>query len=156
MPGRARTINIWVLLGALVVASLLTMFTLGLLWLTRSSGGPNAPSTAILYVIPAPPATSTPEESTPLPGALPSPPAGSITVGAYVEITGTAGEGLRLRDLPGLDGKLLLLGSEAEIFRVADGPKDADGYTWWYLTGPFDDTRKGWAVSNYLQVVQKP
>jgi hypothetical protein len=156
MPGRARTINIWVLLGALVVASVLTMFTLGLLWLTRSSSSSVPPSTAILYVIPAPPATPTPEASTPGDGAMPSPPAGAISVGAYVEITGTSGEGLRLRDQPGLDGKLLLLGSETEIFRVADGPKDADGYTWWYLTGPFDDTRKGWAVSNYLQVVQKP
>jgi len=50
----------------------------------------------------------------------------------------------------------LLLGSEAEVFRVQDGPREVDGYTWWYLVGPFDETRRGWAVANYLQIVQNP
>jgi hypothetical protein len=73
-----------------------------------------------------------------------------------VQIIGTGGDGLRLRDQPGLDGKVLLLGSEAEVFRVQDGPREVDGYTWWYLVGPFDETRRGWAVANYLQIVQNP
>jgi hypothetical protein len=39
---------------------------------------------------------------------------------------------------------------------VEDGPKDVDGFTWWYLVGPYDASRRGWAVSNYLSVVQNP
>ena len=48
------------------------------------------------------------------------------------------------------------MASEAEIFIVKDGPIEADGYTWWYLLGPFDETRNGWAVSNYLVLAQNP
>jgi hypothetical protein len=79
-----------------------------------------------------------------------------IAIGAHVQIQGTGGDGLRLRSEPGLNGEILLLGSESEVFRVADGPVDTDGYTWWHLVGPFDETRQGWAVSNYLVVVQNP
>jgi hypothetical protein len=49
-----------------------------------------------------------------------------------------------------------ILGAEEEIFLVIDGPQQADGYTWWNLEGPFDETRHGWAVSNFLRVVQNP
>ncbi len=45
---------------------------------------------------------------------------------------------------------MLLLGTEAEVFKVEDGPMEADGYTWWYLVGPFDPDRKGWGVADYL------
>jgi hypothetical protein len=82
--------------------------------------------------------------------------AGELAVGAYVQITGTAGAGLRLRERPALDAPMLLLGAEAEVFVVEQGPQEADGYVWWYLVGPYDADRRGWAVANYLQVVQKP
>jgi hypothetical protein len=49
-----------------------------------------------------------------------------------------------------------MLGAEEEIFLVIDGPQQADNYIWWYLEGPFDDTRHGWAVSNFLRLVQNP
>jgi hypothetical protein len=86
----------------------------------------------------------------------PSPPAGEISIGAYVQILDTGGAGLRLRSEPSLNGQVLLLGSEAEVFEVKDGPVEMDGYTWWYLVGPFDETRRGWAVANYLNLVQNP
>lgn len=155
MPEAKSVLNRWVLLGALVVASLMTICTLGTLWLLRPSASNLVPSTAVLYVIPAPPASATPASEAGE-GPLPTPPAGEIQTGAFVQVTGTGGAGLRLRDQPGLAGKMLLLGSEAEVFRVDDGPRELDGYTWWYLVGPFDDQRRGWAVSNYLQVVQNP
>ena len=47
-------------------------------------------------------------------------------------------------------------GAEEEIFLVADGPQQVDNYTWWYLVGPFDESRHGWAVANFLRVVQNP
>jgi hypothetical protein len=42
------------------------------------------------------------------------------------------------------------------VFRLEDGPVDKDGYSWWYLIAPFDESRNGWAVSNFLVVIQNP
>ncbi len=91
------------------------------------------------------------------PGSTPVPPANtSIKVGMYVQIAGTGGEGLRLRAGASVNDTPRLLGREAEVFQVQDGPKEADGYTWWYLVAPADSSRSGWAVSNYLAVIQNP
>jgi len=156
---RAAFINIWVLGGAILLACILTLLMWGTLMLLRPEPIPAAPVTADLNVIHAPTSTTllaTPFSITPTGSAPPSLEPGIIVIGGYVQIQGTGGDGLRLRDRPGLDGKVLLLGSEAEVFQVAEGPVDADGYTWWRLVGPFDETRQGWAVSNYLLVVQNP
>jgi hypothetical protein len=157
-----RPLLTWrVLAGAFVVACFLLMFGLGVAWLTRPPTTQTVVATAVLQVIHA--ATSTPTGSPASAGGpaapgedLPTPPPGVIAPGAYVQVTGTGGDGLRLRDAAGLNGKVILVGSEAEVFRVQEGPQELDGYTWWYLVGPFDDQRRGWAVVNYLQVVQKP
>jgi hypothetical protein len=82
----------------------------------------------------------------------PAPP-GEMGVGAYVQISGTGGDGLRLRADAGTSNAPLFLGSESEVFLVKDGPKTADGFTWWFLVAPYDANRKGWAVQNYLSVV---
>ncbi|NJN43410.1 MAG: hypothetical protein HC806_00800 [Anaerolineae bacterium] len=79
-----------------------------------------------------------------------------IGVGASVEISGTGGEGLNLRDVPGLNSNIQYLGFESEVFLVQDGPQEVDGLTWWYLVGFFDESRSGWAASNFLQVIQNP
>jgi hypothetical protein len=168
MPRRRRPfpeiltslINLRVIGAAFVVASCLTLTVLGLSWATRSRGPTVGRSTAVMNMIPA--ETPLPEGQTPggSPGltetAPPSPPPGEIAVGAYVQITGTGGSGLRFREKPGLQGPVLLLGAEAEVFRVEEGPQEADGYVWWYLVGPYDETRRGWAVANYLENVQAP
>ena len=156
-----RILNIWVIGGAVIFASCLFLTVMSILWLTRSSSSPDSISTAILNVIEAPEATDTPTENYPRTSLTPSnippsPPVGEISIGAYVQILDTGGAGLRLRSEPSLDGQVLLLGSEAEVFEVKDGPVEMDGYTWWYLVGPFDDTRRGWAVANYLNIVQNP
>jgi hypothetical protein len=77
-------------------------------------------------------------------------------VGAYVQITGTGGDGLRLRADPGLEGEVRFLALESEIFQVTDGPRQEGDYTWWFLVAPYDDKVKGWAVANYLTIVQNP
>jgi hypothetical protein len=160
--GLSSFLNLWVIAGAVGIALFLSLCTLSLLWVTRPSPGPRGSSTAILSVIRLPtnqpiPATQTPPPSPTDASGMPAPPApGAISIGAYVKITGTSGEGLRLRSLPGFAGDVLLLGNETEVFQVTDGPKDADGYAWWYLTGASDDKRSGWAVANYLTVAQKP
>jgi hypothetical protein len=116
--------------------------------------------TAMLTVIPAPtdtpaPPTSTPSTPTPSPGDIPSAP-GNLSVGAFVQVSGTEGDGLRLRQGPGLEFDPEYLGLEAEIFEIIDGPQNADGYIWWHLVTPSDETRNGWAVSNYLEIVENP
>jgi hypothetical protein len=151
-----------ILIGSFVVALLLLAIGLLLLLFTRPSSRALIPVTAVVTVIPAPtavpPTPTKAAQNTPTPTSAlpPSPPPGVIAVGAYVQITGTGGDGLRLRTEPGLNADVRILGAEAEVFLVQDGPREVDGYTWWYLVGPYDATRRGWAVSNYLAAVQNP
>ena len=150
-------ISPWVLVGALLIACLLTSLSLAVFGLGRSKQPPQVQSTAIINVIPAPTFTPGPVANVvETPGEGTSVPAGPIGEGSYVKVTGTAGNGLRLRDQPGLKGKVLLLGTEAEVFKIEDGPVEVDGYTWWYLVSPFDPDRKGWGVGDYLVVVEAP
>jgi hypothetical protein len=106
-----------------------------------------APTVTPIIVIPT---VQVPPNVTIVP--TPAPP-GEMGIGAYVQISGTGGDGLRLRAGPGTSNPPLFLGSESEVFLVTDGPKNGDGFTWWYLAAPYDDKRKGWAVQNYLSVI---
>jgi hypothetical protein len=159
-----RLISPWVMFGAILVGLVLLFLSAFLLWLTRP--GPQNPvgGTAVLNVIPfstatPPPPTPTPS-LTPQPSSpsdqVPTPPSGDLSTGDYVQITGTGGDGLRLRADPGLDGRVRFLALEAEVFRIEDGPVEADGYTWWLLQAPYDDAVRGWGVSNYLLLAQQP
>ncbi len=98
----------------------------------------------------APSATHDPALGTPTP--LP----GEIALNGFVQISGTNGEGLRIRELPGLEGEHLFLGFDTEVFQVIDGPQEADGYIWWRLLAPYDETRSGWAASDFLEAVLSP
>lgn len=152
----------WLVFGAIGFGVALLVATLLLLTWTRSPQAPSAASTALITVIAVPTATEIPPtnlptlEEPPAATEFPDPPGGDIAIDAYVQVTGTGGGGLRLREGPGLDRTVRILGAEEEIFLVSDGPQQADNYTWWYLEGPFDETRHGWAVSNFLHVVQNP
>ncbi len=149
------------LLGALLFACCLTI---GAVILSRSSHDAQNDlyPTAIVEVIPAPTLTPSVEPtltdvaaqqgSIDAPDERPSDE--QIRVGDSVQIYGTQGDGLRLRASPSLDGNILLLAFEGEIFRVEDGPEEASGYTWWYLVAPYDENIYGWAVQNYLKIVQ--
>ncbi|MCX6065553.1 MAG: hypothetical protein NT121_07345, partial [Chloroflexi bacterium] len=68
----------------------------------------------------------------------------------------TQGEGLRIRSQPGLTGEQLFLGFDTEVYTVIDGPRDIDGYTWYNLAAINDQTRIGWAASNFLTLIPKP
>lgn len=151
----SRLISVKAIAGVLVVAILLLIVTLGLLYWTRPEPAPASLGTAVLHIIRAPTGTPLPTATPPITATPPGaqPPAGEITINSYVQVTGTSGEGLRLRADPGLDKQILKLGVEGEIFQVREGPKEADGYTWWYLVGLKDETRRGWAVADFLQPV---
>ncbi|MCS6906566.1 MAG: hypothetical protein RML93_01635 [Anaerolineales bacterium] len=83
-----------------------------------------------------------------------SPPTEQIRLGDTVRIYGTQGKGLRLRAAPGLESEIRFLAFEGEVYRVEDGPREASGYIWWYLVAPYDEEIKGWAVENYLRVIE--
>ena len=142
-------LNFWVIAGALAIAFLLLIAAIGLLLWTRPEPAPASLGTAILHVIRAPTGTPPPTATPPVTATQPH--SGGITISSYVQVTGTSGEGLRLRAAPGLDKQVLNLGAEAEVFQVREGPTEADGYTWWYLVSPQDEVRRGWAVADYLQ-----
>ncbi len=158
-----RYVNIWVILGTVVIALLLLCVMASALWFIRPEAAPSEQATAVFNVIPyltptPPPATPSPVPSEQIAGGEipPAPPPGQIDKGAFVEVTGTGGDGLRLRSEPGLEGEVLFLGLEGEIFRVDDGPVMLDNYTWWLLLAPYDENVKGWGVSNFLKAVQNP
>ena len=152
----------WVLGGAFLIGVGLLCGSLLFLGATRPGYDAAAPATAIVNVIPLPTATSTAAPPTPSPEIAPTSPvppgpgSGDISIGAFVQVAGTGGDGVRLRQEPGLNGEVRFLGLESEVFLVNNGPQQADGYTWWFLVAPYDEGVQGWAVSNYLVLVQNP
>jgi len=149
--------NKWVILGALLLTGfllLITAISIGLTAAHQASEVGFAP--ADVTMIPASTSTSSaPPTPTIDPFASPTSPAG-IAMGNYVQITGTEGQGLRIRKAPGLDGEFEFLAYDSEVFVVQDGPRDVDGYVWWYLVAPYDDSRVGWAAADFLSYVPAP
>jgi hypothetical protein len=149
--------NKWVILAALIFAGLLLLILAIAVGLTSARQASDVGfSPANLTVIPAPTGTSSaPPTPTIDPFATPTSPAG-IAIGNYVQITGTEGQGLRIRAQPGLDGAFQFLAYDSEVFLVKDGPREVDGYVWWYLAAPYDETRVGWAAADFLTYIPAP
>jgi hypothetical protein len=137
-------------IGGIITAGVLILFSMPavLLLVPRVEVSPTI-ALANIVVLPAPTRTSTPmaEEQTP---TLQGTANDGISVGQYVQVVGTEGEGLRIRSGPSLASDVLFVAMDAEAFRVSDGPRQSDGRTWWYLTAPYDQSRSGWAVGDYL------
>jgi len=156
-----QILNPWNVLGALIVGLLLIGAAAWYLANTRPEPAAPGVPTAELAVILAPTATQpvpTALPATPTEAAvdLPTPLPGTLAVGTLVQITGTGGTGLNLRDEPGLGSGIQYLGFESEVFTITDGPVETDGLVWWYLVGFTDDSRAGWGASNFLEIVQSP
>lgn len=161
-----KIFNPLVIIGALLTGIILFGAVVLLVWYSKPVETAGAPATPVMIVVSAPTATPTPLPPSPTPAVTPSatpnplipqaPGEGVISIGAYVQISGTGRDGLRLRMEPGLDGRIRFLGIESEVFIVRDGPQTTDNFTWWFLAAPLDENRSGWAVSNYLEVVQNP
>ena len=149
-------LNVWTISGALLVAGCLLLVTLiAIGWTRPRQAGDLGFVPADVTVIP--PSTVTPSPApTPTPAGTPGASNGQMGIGAYVQITGTEGAGLRIRSAPGLNSDTVFRGEEAETFKITDGPQQADGYTWWHLVAPYDETRAGWAASEFLAVVPAP
>lgn len=149
--------NRWVILGAILFAGLLTLITamsIGLTTPLQASAVGFAP--ADLTMIPAPTSTSSAPATPTIDPFAPSPTPTGLALGNYAQITGTEGQGLRIRATPGLNGESVFLGYDSEVFLVKDGPQTVDGYVWWYLVAPYDETRAGWAASDFLTYIPAP
>ena len=149
--------NRWVILGALGVAGLLSLITaisIGLMTPRQTTTVGFVP--ADLTVIPAPSSTSSAPATPTIDPFAPSPTPTGLVAGNYVQISGTEGQGLRIRAAPGLDGEFVFLGFDSEVFVIRDGPREVDGYVWWYLVAPYDETRAGWAAADFLTFIPAP
>jgi hypothetical protein len=149
--------NKWVILGAILFAGLLILITAISIGLTASRQTSTVGFVpADLTMIPAPTSTSSVPPTPTIDPFAPTPTAAGLAAGNYVQITGTEGQGLKIRASAGLDGEFQFLAYDSEVFIVKDGPKLVDGYTWWYLVAPYDDTRAGWAAADFLTYIPAP
>lgn len=144
------------ILGSVIVAIVICLFLLLLVTILGSMQRVEKnPQAAKLGIVPYIPPTETPEPTyTPV---LPTAEIiDGIQKGSVVQITGTEGTGLNLRNEPALQSQQKFVALDAEVYEVSDGPVRADGYVWWQLVSPYDPERSGWAVSQYLTVIHSP
>jgi hypothetical protein len=146
-----------VIIGSAVLSVLLIAGSAYGLYYYLPAASPQDPAAALTW-IPGPTNTPRPPTGTPLPTSTATaefvlPESGEMGIGAYVQIVGTEGTGLNIRNAPGLNSNIEFLGYDAEVFEVRDGPQEVDGFTWWYLVTPVDEGRAGWAAANYLALV---
>jgi hypothetical protein len=151
----------------LVVAGL-TCGLWGVVLLSRGNGvsGPTPTPIFVVITAPATPGPSSegtvpPETEVPTPetAATTEPTATTglttvIAIGSKITINGTGGDGLAVRQGPGRDYQYVFVANDGDEFEVQDGPRDADGYTWWYIVDPQNPDRFGWAVADFMQVIQ--
>ena len=71
-----------------------------------------------------------------------------------VVVQGTLGGGLNIREQPTTNSKTVTSAKEGTTLVVLDGPKEADGYTWWQVRTP--DGAEGWAAGNWLVLKTEP
>jgi len=145
----------WVLIGSLVGVGLVFLALLGGAIARRALALPGP--TPVLIRLALPTSTPVPPTATPTPEITPTPTvevvegAGSgIRLGIFVEVVNTGG-GLRFRQAPSLSGDILFLAVDSEVFRVDEGPVEADGYVWWFLVNPYSSDRQGWSVADFLR-----
>lgn len=157
---------------ALVILAVagLTCGLWGVVLLNRGSSADGPTPTPIFVVITATPTLGPSTEGTVPPAAGPSPlpeviatpeltstiagPAAAVTVGSTVVIVSTGGDGLKVRQGPGLDYQYIFVANDGDQFEVQDGPREANDYTWWYIVDPQNPDRFGWAVADFMQVAQ--
>ena len=152
------SIKSWIL--ALILGAGLFVSVLILITYSRPPQAKVSAVTAALTVIPSLSGTLTPTVSdiilTEQPIRTPTLKPGTLGIGAFVQVSGTGGDGLRLRKGPSLSSEMQFLGLDGELFQIGDGPVFADGYSWWFVVGSYDETRQGWAAADFLTEVPNP
>jgi hypothetical protein len=158
-PARKRTtlgaipLRVWFLVGlvALVGLAVVALWGVYLLRDRMPSGGPT-PMPIIWTPTPAPtsPPTATPTDEPP-PTVSPD-----IAIGVYVQVTGTQGVGLSMREGPGSNYARMDVALDGEVFIVVDGPRQAGEYDWWKIRDPDDAEREWWGAGNFLEPIEHP
>ena len=148
-------LNIWVWLGGLFGAILLTLlFGIVIMYLVPvTQAAQTTPIQVTRIVLNTPTPTVEIQETTRTPQPVQQPK--GININGYVQIIDTGNVGLNIRSGPGVIYDKKFLGLEGEVFQVVGGPVEADGYTWWQLEAPYDSDRSGWAVESYLKEFEK-
>lgn len=145
-----------------MLATVVSLLSGGLVRAARMSSIVPPPAVTVIAV---PTATPTEVPSTATPTLSPTSTvqatqepgeARAISVGMLVEVYGTEGEGVRIRHAPGLASEVKLLGLDSEVFQVVAGPVEMDGFVWWSLQNPYDPTKSGWAVADFLRPLSTP
>jgi len=150
----------WVLLLLSLFISIVIIFGIFALFMLIPTPSQLVEPVAFVKVIEAP--TSTPFllptfEPTSAPGSQSGDGQNNgIFVGGYAQITGTSGDGLSIRSSPGRANSIQFIGLDSELFKVVDGPVDNEGFLWWKVEAPYDSSRTGWCVQDYLSVVVSP
>ena len=160
LPKVVKSHWLWAGLGVVLgTASLFALIVLG--YFTRQAQVSIPPATPILILLNAPtaiktikPPTETAEPANTSTPTLSPEASDSLSLGRLVEVYGTEGDGLRMRDTVGLDSKIVFLAVESEVFELRDGPVQKDGYEWWFLVNPYNLDKTGWAVSTYLRAIE--
>lgn len=151
-----------VVLGAAGFSLLLMVMFAALVWVLTTLPSTSVLPTAEFTIVPGPtstvylPTPTTTRVPTITSNMPPSPMPGTIGIGSSVQISGTEGSGLNIRENPGVSTTVLFIALESEVFEVIDGPVIEDDLTWWLLVTPLDASRSGWAASNYLTLVSNP
>ncbi len=144
------------LFGLMLGACVLLGFS-GLIGLKPLSNATGAPPTALVITITPSPVIPTPtllsaQVAPTLVIASPTPPGLYIGGGAIVAGTGSS---LRLRSDPGLQSTTLKTVDDGTRLKILEGPRDADGLTWWRLEDASDGAQ-GWAAAKFLTPATSP
>ena len=151
-PIVAWFLGIAVILVALATCGLWALY----LFHGRLAGDGPTPAPIIWTPTPAPTPTASPppsptEVSDGRPTASPE-----IAVGRHVQVAGTEGAGLNLRSGPGTNYPREDVALEGEVFIVTDGPTVSGGSAWWMIQDLENETRKWWAIANFLEPIEQP
>ncbi|NPA06137.1 MAG: hypothetical protein GXO54_01895 [Chloroflexi bacterium] len=139
LAGLVWATGLWAVLGGLPQRQIDSTPTVVLYLLLRPTATPTLSPTPW----PSPTATRT---ATPLPRD-------AFAIGRFVQVRGTGGLGLRVREQPSLTATVRFLARETEVFRILEGPVEADGHVWWYVAAPYASSRRGWVVQDFLDVL---
>jgi len=153
-------IHILTILAGIMLAVVLIGLVFLLIFLSNQGKEPSAVSEQVadITIIPSPTETPTLPITTEVIEMTETVqvvlPPGIIGIGAYVQVTGTDGSGLRMRAEPGTNTEVLFIAMDEEVFKVVGGPVEKDDYTWWQLEAPYDQTRTGWSAEPFLEVIE--
>ena len=162
-----RTGPVWVL-GGFTLVLIAGLIWLGISRLTGSSENSSTePSEPTVQQVVADAPTPAPPTSTP--GPTPTPTPKILPINANVIVGGTDGQGVKLRNGPGIDSELLEIIDEGTTMVVldaepgsehADYPVPRDGYLWYRMRVPStNETDRnqviGWSASEFF-IVEVP